>query len=158
MIDLREHHSEQPTMVLTGWKPVIGEESGERGKQLSERARGRKEILEEMGEEGKRDMEESTHTRGPRCVRESPRRVRWASPIIQGAGETDKPASITKYITASFEEMDSFGGQRMEGEELNSVGEGEQSSEEFTEGGFTYEDHLRLLDKIVEELRGLEEI
>ena len=46
----------------------------------------------------------------------------------------------------------------MVGEELNSVGEGEQSSEEFTEGGFTYEDHLRLLDKIVEELRGLEEI
>ena len=32
------------------------------------------------------------------------------------------------------------------------------SSEKFTEGGFTYEDHLRLLDKIVEELRGLEEI
>ena len=84
--------------------------------------------------------------------------LRWVSPITQGAGETDKPASIATYMTAGVEEMDSSGGQRMEDEELSIMGEGEQSSEEFTEGGFTYEDHLRLLDKIVEELRGLEEI
>ena len=90
MIDLSEHHPEQPTIMLTGWKPVIEKESGERWKQLSEGARGRKEILGKMGEEGNRDMEELICTRGPRCVRESPCRVRWASPIIQGAGEAEK--------------------------------------------------------------------
>ena len=106
-----------------------------------------------MGEEGKRDMEESTLMRGPRCVRESPCRVRWASPIFQKAGETGETASIAQCIAASFEEMDSSSGQRMEGEEIHSVGELEQSSEEFQEGGL-----LRLQNIIVEELRGLEEI
>ena len=64
----------------------ITKESGERLKQLNEGARGRKEILGKMGEEGNRDMEELIYTRGPRCVREPPCRVRWASPIIQGVG------------------------------------------------------------------------
>ena len=46
-----------------------------RVKQLNGGARGRKEILGKMGEEGNRDMEESIHTQGPRWVRKSPRRV-----------------------------------------------------------------------------------
>ena len=158
MIDMSEHHPEQPIIRLMRWKAVIEKEAGERLKQLNEGIRGRKEILGKMGEEGNRDMEELIYTRGPRCVREPSCRVRWASPIIQGAGETDKPASIAKYITASFEKMDSSGGQRMEGEELHSVGELEQSSEEFQEGSLTLEDLLRLQNIIVEELRGLEEI
>ena len=111
-----------------------------------------------MREEGNRDMEELIYTRGPRCVREPPRRVRWASPLTQGAGETDKPTSIATYMTAGVKEMDSSGGQRMQGEELHSVGEGEQSAEEFQEGGLTLEDLLRVHERIVEELRGLEEI
>ena len=140
MIDLRDHHSEKPRLVVTGW-----------------RARERKKILGKMGEEGERDMEESTLTRGPRCVSESTHRVRWASPICQETGKTSCPASIAQCSAVSSGGMDSSVGQRVKVEELHNVGELEQSSEESQEGGLTLEDLLRLKNIFEERLKDLEE-
>ena len=136
MIDLREHNSESPKLVVTGW-----------------RARGSKKTLGQMWEEGERDLEESILTRGPRCVS----RVRWVSLKSQEMGETSCPASVAQCIAANSGGMDSTIKQRVEVEELHNVEGLGQSSEEAQEGGLTLEDLLRLKDIIKKRLEEIED-
>ena len=113
IIDLREHNSVQPTIVVTGWRRRT--DTGV-NKSVCDSLRWESPI-QGVGE---------TATGVSRSGGDNLRR---ASPI-QGAGETDKLASIASYRTTGVEEMDSSNGQRKEVEEFSSMGKDEQSSED----------------------------